>query len=286
MAFRVIVGYDGSDDGVRALEYASGHVVARHGELVIIHAVDDTVMRSAWSVVVDESSYKKAAIKMLTEACATARDLGVADEDIDAEIVMGHPSTAMIQLSNEADLVVVGRRSSASTDRLYVGSTGTAAATQAHCPVIMVSQEDEIVGVGGTIGLAVDYADPANAAIEWALAEAARVERRLRVMSIVRRPSRRFFGSSEISADMQASVVEEARRRLIEIVAPLANAHPGLEVEYDVSYGDPGEALVAASANLDLLVIGLMHTWTTRAVGGVARAVMTHARCPVALIHS
>jgi nucleotide-binding universal stress UspA family protein len=48
---RVLVGFDGSDDAYRALQLGIVEAKSRDAELVVVHAVDDTVLNSAWGAV-------------------------------------------------------------------------------------------------------------------------------------------------------------------------------------------------------------------------------------------
>ena len=59
-----------------------------------------------------------------------------------------------------------------------------------------------------------------------------------------------------------------------------------MEVEADVSVGDPADFLIAASEFLDLLVCGSRGYGPTRAVllGGVSRRVTSEAQCPVIVL--
>jgi nucleotide-binding universal stress UspA family protein len=59
-----------------------------------------------------------------------------------------------------------------------------------------------------------------------------------------------------------------------------------VEVETDVLFQDPGHALVAASANLDLLVMGSRGRGPIKSVvfGSVSRHVTASASCPVLVL--
>jgi nucleotide-binding universal stress UspA family protein len=60
----------------------------------------------------------------------------------------------------------------------------------------------------------------------------------------------------------------------------------GIEVEPDVSVGDPADFVIAASERLDLLICGSRGYGPARAVllGGVSRRVASEAYCPVIVL--
>ena len=49
----IVVGVDGSDDGLRAVRFGANASKAVGGELMLVNAVDDTLMAGAWGVVYD-----------------------------------------------------------------------------------------------------------------------------------------------------------------------------------------------------------------------------------------
>ena len=59
-----------------------------------------------------------------------------------------------------------------------------------------------------------------------------------------------------------------------------------VEIDYDISVGDPADFLVAASERLDLLICGSRGYGPARSVmlGGVSRRVTTEAHCPVIVL--
>ena len=69
-------------------------------------------------------------------------------------------------------------------------------------------------------------------------------------------------------------------------VAEATAGETGIEVEPDVSVGDPADFLIAASERLDLLICGSRGYGPTRAVllGGVSRRVSSEAHCPVIVL--
>ncbi|NYI03173.1 universal stress protein [Allostreptomyces psammosilenae] len=86
------------------------------------------------------------------------------------------------------------------------------------------------------------------------------------------------FDADEINRD--------ERQNLERALAPVADAHPGVEVTAEVMPGDAAAQLVAASAEADLLVLGrreprgLLHP----RLGPVGHATLLHSECPVAVV--
>ena len=70
---RIVVGFDGSDDSFRALAHGVREALLREAELVLVHAVDDTVLNSAWGVVFDPEQIKEGAAEMLANTPARSR---------------------------------------------------------------------------------------------------------------------------------------------------------------------------------------------------------------------
>jgi nucleotide-binding universal stress UspA family protein len=89
--------------------------------------------------------------------------------------------------------------------------------------------------------------------------------------------------------DLNAAEDVEARHRMEAqdvLAAAIAEHATGVEVETDILYQPPAQALVAASQNLDLLVMGSRAYGPIRSVllGGVSRRVMADAACPVIVL--
>ena len=49
----ILVGVDGSDDGLRAVHYAIEEATVRDCAMRLVHVVDDAVMAGVWGVVYD-----------------------------------------------------------------------------------------------------------------------------------------------------------------------------------------------------------------------------------------
>ncbi|MDQ7991890.1 MAG: universal stress protein [Propionicimonas sp.] len=282
---RVIVGYDGSEDAEAALRYGVTEAVSRDAELVLVNAVDDMVLNSAWGVVFDPETIRSSAMDLLAAGVERATGLGLPVDRIRNAVELGNPAAVLSRHSEAASLIVLGRRSVAEGERAFVGSTAVGVVGTSHCPVIVVGADhQQRTERAGLIGVGVNTAAKGALALEWALEECEAHGGEVVVVSVAKAASGRLFRSGAIPPELQAELVEVTRTRIEEMIRPLAQAHPGVPVGLEVSYGSPVDLLVARTDDLDLIVVEVQTSFPTYSVGGVTRGLLTHARCPVGTI--
>jgi len=282
---RVIVGYDGSEDSEAALRHGVAEALSRDADLVLINAVDDMVLNSAWGVVFDPDTLRSSALELLAAGARRAVDEGVPLERIRTDVELGNPAAVLSRHSEAASLIVLGRRSVAEGERSFVGSTAVGVVGTAHCPVIVVSADHPVrTERTGLIGVGVNTAAKGALALEWALQECEAHGGSIVVVSVAKAATGRLFRSGAVPPEVQQELVAVTRQRVAEMVRPIAEAHPGVAVEFEVSYGNPVDMLVARTEGLDLMVVEVQTSFPRYAVGGVTRGLITHARCPVGTI--
>ncbi|MEL4505670.1 universal stress protein [Luteococcus sp. H138] len=275
---RVLVGVDGSEDGLRAVRYGVGAAERRKATLHLVHAVDDAVMAGAWGVVYDPSALQEAGEHANQAAIELATQAGLGEDQIHAEVVLGNAAAVLARLSEGADLLVVGRRSVSGLERMFIGSTSVALADAAHCPLVVISAAATpgLTGGMGRIAVGVDAQNHSPHTLEWAMAEA---EARGATLSVV-------HVAKQMDAGPAFDEVERAARQGIEgLLEPLRAAHPEVPVEVQIATGSPVDELVDLSSTVDLLVLGVQKAKLLGIhLGGVMRAVLAHAGSPVALV--
>ena len=137
---RIGVGYDGGPESDAALELA-GSMACAGGELHVRAVVDDRVpvlLKSAlaglvateWTDVVAQEQQR-----LHDQALAAAEATGAT---VNVEVLRGRPADALLALSREVDLLVIGSRRWGTTARVLLGSTGEALLPDADCPVLAV----------------------------------------------------------------------------------------------------------------------------------------------------
>jgi nucleotide-binding universal stress UspA family protein len=272
---RILVGVDGSEDGLRAVRYATREAQAGGADVWIVHAFDEGApITGLWDLVSSREVLLRAGEAAVAEAIAVVAELGLPADRVAAEVVVGRPADVLADLTHKAKLLVLGRRSLSGLERMFVGSTSVSVAVRAACPMIVISAASTPHQTGGlrTVAVAVSNWPVHESALEWGIQEAALRKARLRVVHVVPQ-TLGVEGTRFVSA---------ATEGLMGQLAPFREKHPGLPVEVEVLLGDPVESLIELSNTVDLLVVGVHHE---RAVlGGPIRAILSHSHCPVGLI--
>lgn len=131
---RIVVGVDGSEPSLQAVEWASHEARRWAADLLIVHA---TFWRTeALRVPVFE---EQARIEQQVLASARAR-AERAERNIRAETVLAEPppAVALIRVSTDAQLLVVGSRGLGGFNELLLGSVSHQCVLHAQCPVVVV----------------------------------------------------------------------------------------------------------------------------------------------------
>lgn len=282
----VLVGVDGSRDGLRAVSFGAYVAEKAGARLRLVHAVDDAVLAGAWGVVYDPTVLQAAGEKANVAAVQTAKDAGLPESQIDAEVVLGNASAVLARLSEGAGLLVVGRRAVGGLERMFVGSTSVSVASMAHCPVVVISQavNPDRTGGHGMIVAGVDAGPHASKALDWAFAEAASRDAKLLIVHVSEPRATGLFGRGKDTPEAREAQVAAAEQGVRGLVDQVSAKYPRVEYTIDVTYGNAVDALVSRTGHADLLVLNAARNAPGHATGGTARGVMAHAQCPVCLV--
>ena len=278
----VVVGVDGSDDGLRAVRFGAGTVLRYGGELLLVNAVDDTLMAGAWGVVYDPEVLQSAGATANEQAKDVALGMGVTEDRIRTEVVMGSPGGVMSRLSEVADLVVVGRRAASGLERMFVGSTSVAVVANASCPVVVISAaaHPDPVGQKGVVGVGLQTDPGSEALLEAGFLQAERLGSRLEIIHAIQPPVGLF--ARKLSPTQLDEQVRFAKGGIEAIAATVAAKHPQVAYEVSVAADSPINELVSRSAGYDLLVLGVGQSHIPGfSLGGLMRGLMAHAECPL-----
>jgi nucleotide-binding universal stress UspA family protein len=132
---RVIVGVDGSGNSRAALRWALEHA-GPDDQVVAVNVWDVSVTTGMEGLALDVDEFETAARTTLHDVVADLDESEAAR--VTEEVHRGHPGHVLMQLSDSADLVVVGARGHGGFLSLVLGSVSTYAVHHARCPVVVV----------------------------------------------------------------------------------------------------------------------------------------------------
>lgn len=142
---KIIVGVDPSESAQRAFEWALNNAHPEDTVVVVhawqIHAVAAMDIPEAYN----EVDFDLDARRFLKDFVAEALELVIDDgrgPTVTTNVVRGHPGRALIDLSDDADLLVVGSRGFGGFRGLLLGSVSTYVVHHAKCPVVVVPAGD------------------------------------------------------------------------------------------------------------------------------------------------
>jgi nucleotide-binding universal stress UspA family protein len=281
----VVVGVDGSESSLQAAVYA-GHLAARRAlPLLVVHVSpwrteEDALPATSFEV---RQKYQESA-QVLVEAAAdeVRRTTGIAA--ITARVVDDFPVDGLLALTGEAALLVLGRRGLGGFPGLLLGSTAGAVVQHADCPVLVLpegppeteSRRPVVVGVRGSAG--------DDEVLAFAFAEAEDRGAALTAVHAWYDPSVEA-AVGHFGPLVDWSRVEENQRQLLAgELAGWRAKHPAVEVGVTVVRGRPAGALLAATEDAQLLVVGHRHRRLLARLGSTTHGVLHRATCPVAVV--
>ncbi|WP_160666182.1 universal stress protein [Pseudarthrobacter sp. ATCC 49987] len=144
MVFRIVVGVDGSDSSLAALDWALEEARLRSGEVYVVTAWHYPVIGDAAGRAEDHESFGDNARSVHADALQRS---SAARVPVTGEVREGHPAEVLLKAAAGADLLVVGSRGHGGFAGMLLGSVSSHAVHHAHCPVLVVrSGADTIQG--------------------------------------------------------------------------------------------------------------------------------------------
>ncbi|MEU5990017.1 universal stress protein [Spirillospora sp. NPDC047418] len=271
----VVVGYDGSRQSEAAVRWAAEEARLRGVPLTVAHAWE--AFTAVGPMAVPVADLRAAAQEIAAEGAKLARE---ETGDVHAVLGRGGPTTALLEASRDAELVVVGSRGRGGFAGLVLGSTGLELAGHGPCPVVVVREPR----ADGPVVVGVDGSAASLEALGLAFAEAGL--RGAELLAVVAWPADAGPGGAPL-VDAEA-LREVARERLGRLVEPWRERYPAVPVRTEVFIGPPREVLLAAARDARLLVVGSRGLGGFRGLllGSVSNALLQHAACPVAVAHA
>ena len=283
-----MAGTDGSEQSLRAVEWAAREAVLRGGSLRVV-SVPMLPPLMAWGRGPQgrPDAVAHAIRASCEQALATAADRATEVEPglvVDTALLRGPSAEALVEAAADAAMLVVGSRGAGGFAALVLGSVSRYVAIHAGCPVIVAREESMASRREVVVGIR-DLDQPA--AIGFAFEEAMLRKARLRAVHAwpLFLPEMRLTGTERPGADAR-QVTSEASAWLADLLTFWRQKYPEVEVAVDVMHAHPGRVLASASARADLVVLGRSTADKSPhpGPGAVTHAVLNHSHSPVAIV--
>lgn len=257
----IVVGIDGSDAATGAAKWAVAEASSRDLPLRLVHVIEQGTASS--SVTAPDLGVEYAET-VLREADA-ALHTGTEPAKVETAMVRGSPGWSLIHESHNAAMVCVGSVGIGCCSRMLFGSTATALASGAHCPVAIIrTHRDASAAACGWIAVAVDDLPGNDSLLAHAFREAHL--RNAAILALEARPWRH--------ARLLDQRIEDWASRYPDVGIRVTLMKRGL-TEFLANTDEPVELAVIGEADADTI---------TRIVGPVTRSIPDHAGCSVLVV--
>jgi nucleotide-binding universal stress UspA family protein len=285
----VVVGFDGGEPSVSAARWAAVEAARLGCPLRVLYAAEPPMPGALPGAVVVQPELHRAGRRVAERGADLARSL---DDvlDIRAVGVVGGPAGELVAQSGEASFLVVGR-GRAMGGATALGSVSFAVATHAWCPVVVVPEEEQAhPGPDVPVVVGVDGSRASQAALEVAAQFARAAGASVRVVSAWHRPTTERWPGGGVDASTVDVLVRAAetgaRATVAQAIAQITALLPGWAVSGSVVEGPATDALVDASCDAGLVVVGSRGHggFAGLALGSVGHGVLRASHSPVAVV--
>ncbi|MDQ1013974.1 universal stress protein [Streptomyces afghaniensis] len=283
MDLPVVVGVDGSESSLRAVDWAADEAALRGLPLRVVYAsLWERYERAVFATGGERSEQILNGV-FVAAAHERARKR-VPDLKVSTEVIPDGPTPVLLHEARRASVLVLGSRGRGDIADLLLGSVSLTVAGRADCPVIVVrgGRDDE----GGTprrivLGIGAEAAT-ANA-VRFALEEAERRGAVVEAIRAWRRPAREATDDPLLG---EGPVFAHEKGAVQTLEAALLDAPAGVELLKRTAEGSARKVLLDASHSADLLVVGARRHpgHFGLQLGRVTHTVLHHAACPVAVV--
>jgi nucleotide-binding universal stress UspA family protein len=285
----VVVGVDGSEESLRAVEWAADEAVLRGVPLRLVHAslwqwyegaaLAEDLGRPSETVLADG----------IVDGAARRARTRQPDLRVSTEVLAEEPEYALVREGRRACALVLGSRGRGGIAEFLLGSVSLTVAAHATCPVIVLrGRHDERVPAGkhGRVLLGVGEESHGSAAARFAFEEAGRRGAVLEAVRAWRCPAHETTDHPLLSGEPARRHEQRAAETLEAALNEVAAEHPSVKVHRRTAEGSARRTLLDASATADLLVVGARRQkgHFGLQLGRVAHTMLHHSACPVAVV--
>ncbi|WP_144207082.1 universal stress protein [Mycobacterium tilburgii] len=280
----IVAAVDGSPASNAAVVWAARDAAMRNIPLTLFHAV--ATPTTTWPPI----PYPDSVLVKLEDDCRRqlAHSSKLAEEAMPAdrkvtirkEFVYSSPAPALMNMSEEAEMIVVGSSGRGLLARSVLGSVSSSVVRHARCPVAVIRDDDLPDPVHGPVLFGIDGSPASELATAVAFDEASR-----RGVDLVALHAWTDIAVLELPAFDWEAVGAEAQRSLAENLAGWQEHYPDVTVRRLLVRDLPAQQLIqqAKGSQAQLVVVGSHGRGglTGLILGSVSNTVLHSVKAPV-----
>lgn len=280
----ILVGVDGSAASKVAVRWAVRDAAMRNVPLTVAHVIN--AMVSTWaptSMTVGFAQWQsKQGRQIIDDAIEIAEETGDDNRpaQINSEVFFSATVPTLVDLSKEAEMVVVGCRGRGALPRVLLGTVSSGLVHHAHCPVAVIHDDDPSRPhrADAPVLVGIDGSPASELATAIAFDEAWR-----RGVGLVALHAWSDIGVFEFPGIPWEDMKTGEEQLLAERLAGWKERYPDVNVERVVICDQPARQLVKHSESAQLVVVGSHGRggFAGMSLGSVGAAVVHSARVPV-----
>ena len=279
----ILVGVDGSPASKVAVEWATKEASMRGLPLSLVHVIPSSLPRT-WPDVPNPPElhhwYELNGEEILALARQVAEAATGSNIKVSSEIISGSPTATFIDLSKEAELVVVGCLGLGAIARRLLGSVSAALVHHAHCPVAVIHDDEPLMPTAAMapVVVGIDGSPASEVATAIAFDEASR-----RGVELVAVHAWSDNSAYELPGLEWSTLEAQAEEALAARLAGWQERYPDVTVRRVVVLDRPAHQLLKQSDSAQLTVVGSHGRggFAGMLLGSVSSSVAQSARTPV-----
>jgi len=282
--FGIIVGVDGSPASDVATCWAARDAALRSIPLTVVSVVTTPTATfppvpypDSLGVRLEDRGRKAAAhaVKVAEDAMPTDRKVAVK-----SEIVFSTPARALVKMSDEAEMIVVGSSGKGLLARGVLGSVSSSVVRSANCPVAVIRDEDSLTTdpQHAPVLVGIDGSPASELATEIAFDQAS--HRGVELIAL-------HAWSDVVAVDLPgldwSALVSAEERTFADSLAGWQGRYPNVTVQRVVVCDEPAQQIIEWAESAQLVVVGSHGRggFDRLMLGSVSNTILHSVRIPV-----
>lgn len=287
--YPVIAGVDGSFSAIRAARWAAAVAEKFAAPLQIVHA-KPAIGHNLSDAIAGLRASEMTAQHESAEAILSSAEHAVRGDFKDLRVTTAQVASpadeALVDLSRNARMIVLGSDKVSPGAAILVGSTTTSVAAHSICPVV-AWRGDATALTRQHIVLGVDHYHDSRVAVTAAFELAHQLG--LGITAVHCWSTRRPVGDVTLPVMIDWNKFEsDERQHLSDSLAPWIDMYPGVEVTQVVDPDKPSRALLRGAKDAQLIVVGSRGRGLLAGalLGSTGLNLLHHSAIPVMICHS